>query len=49
MTLDILTLVDWLATHEVTHVAMESTGSIGSRFGTCSKRASPCCWSTPDM
>jgi transposase len=26
MTPDILALVDWLATHEVTHVAMESTG-----------------------
>jgi hypothetical protein len=26
MTPDILALADWLATHEVTHVAMESTG-----------------------
>ena len=40
MTPDILALVVAQLPHEVTHVAMESTGSIGSRFGTCAKRAS---------
>jgi hypothetical protein len=30
----LLALSDWLHSYEVTHVAMESTGSTGSLFGT---------------
>ena len=37
------TLRAWLSVHQVTHVAMESTGYIGSRFGMRSKDISNCC------
>jgi transposase len=42
MTADLLTLRDWLQAFGVTHVALESTGSIGSRSIRCWKMRSPC-------
>ena len=46
---ELLALRDWLEAHEVTHVAMESTGSTGSRSTTSSRSGSRVCWSTPPM
>ncbi len=34
---DLLALGDWLATHEVTHVAMESTGVYGKGHSGCAR------------
>jgi len=42
MTADLVELREWLAQAEVTHVAMESTGCIGSRCSTCWKDISRC-------
>jgi transposase len=42
MTDELIQLADWLATNGVTHVALESTGSIGSRCETCWKGSSNC-------
>jgi hypothetical protein len=44
MTRDPLELCDWLAQHEVTHVAMESTAYIGNRFGISWKGTTRLCW-----
>jgi hypothetical protein len=42
---DLEALRDWLVAERVMHVAMEATGSTGSRSGSCSKRpACSCCW-----
>jgi hypothetical protein len=35
MTGELLTLADWLAEHEVTHVAMESTGVVRREVAVC--------------
>jgi transposase len=42
MTRDLLELGDWLKSHRVTHAAMESTGSYGSRSITCWKSRWSC-------
>jgi transposase len=44
MTDDLLELGDWLVEQQVTHVAMESTGSYWKPIGMCLKNASCWCW-----
>ncbi len=50
-TSDLERLSAWLASHGVTHVAMEATGVYcGSRSGLCCAReTSRSCWPTPTM
>ena len=43
MTADLLALRDWLQAYGVTHVALESTVSIGNRSTTCWRTRSRCC------
>ena len=49
MTPDILALADWLAAHEVSHVAWRAPGSTGSRSGTCWRTVSSSSWSMRGM
>ena len=43
---ELLVLRDWLFAHEVTHVAMESTGVYWKPSSMCSKTRSPVCCPT---